>query len=313
MYVCSHTAYDMPSEYCLQPCSLHKCNARCRLDVETRQEDVVGVRAAKLKEAKASCGHAQGSPEAVYGVAKAEQNAEGRCTGALAVEVEVPPHRVVPSIVLTTPDDDNYEPFPSRANSPVSTTSAASTASSGGSPVHTRLPMHSPPASSQSRSSWSLDPSSKLPVNSTNTLQLLSSLSPSSIGSIPEEPLLEEDIAEQCLYDYKSGDGSVDCITQFTPSKAGEEGVMQSLVTVPKESGGDNINLLSINKPASRKPVHAQRPRAMSLPNAQRESFHRGNLLGEDKSKELQEQTPNSVVGCGVVSLRGNVRRTVIG
>lgn len=120
-------------------------------------------------------------------------------------------------------------------------------------------------------------------------------------------------MAEQCLYDYKSGDGSAGYITQFTPRKAGEkgeEGMMQSLVTVPKESGDGNVNLLMRNKPVSWKPVHAERPRAMSFPDNQSESSRRGSvlwdrlrLLTKDKGKELQEQTPDSVVGTGIVLL----------
>ena len=294
-----------------------------RLDVEPICEEEKKVASVKLKEAGASFGRARGSSESVHEAVRAENRAEGKRTGALAVEVEVPPtavthqahNAVTPSIVLTAPDEEDYELFPSCTTSPVSTTSVASNAISGSSLVHSRLslPSRSPPAScSPPKLSISPDPPSpKLTVHSTSISQPLAS--PYGIGSILEEPIPEEEMIEQCFYDYSGGDGGTECITQFSPRRTGEkgDGSMSSLVAIPKDSQNENINLFKRSEPATRnfQKVHMEdKPRAMSLPMVHGETTHGQSLLWNQlnlptktEGRELTGQTPESVVCIEVV------------
>ena len=276
----------------------------------------------KAKEGRGSFGHALTSCEFVHGEVKIENRTEARHTGALTVEVEVPPtaaaRRVrkaaMPSIVLTAPDEEDCsELFPSRTNSLMSTTSAASIASCGSTQVQSTLslPSRSPPASrSSSRSSVS----SKLTVQSTNSFQPLTSQPPSSIGSILEEPILEDDLVEQCLYDYSWGEESVDCVTQFSPKSAETKGQgnMSSVVAIPTENQNDNINLCKRSEPArAYREVHMdKRPRTMSFPEVLNQPSRRSRLAWEQLKLLTKpegivpvEEAPESRVGVKVHSV----------
>ena len=291
---------------------------RYRLDVELTGDKEEEKTA---KEGRGFFGHALTSSEFVHAEVKIEDRTEAWHTGALTVEVEVPPtaaaRRVrkaaMPSIVLTAPDEEDYELFPSRTNSLVSTTSAASIASCGSTQVQSTLslPSRSPPASrSSSRSSVS----SKLTVQSTNSFQPLTSQPPSSIGSILEEPILEDDMVEQCLYDYSWGEESVDCVTQFSPKSAGTkgEGSMSSVVVIPTENQNDNINLFKRSEPArAYREVHMdKRPRTMSFPEVLNQPTRKSSLAWEQlklltKAEGIVpvEEAPESMVGIRVLSM----------
>lgn len=286
---------------------------RYRLDVElTGNEEEKKT----VKEGRGSFGHALTSSEFVHGEIKIENRTEARHTGALTVEVEVPPtaaayqvrKAAMPSIVLTAPDKENYELFSSRTNSLVSATSAASIASCGSTQVQSTLsqPSRSPPAS---RSSSKSSVSSKLTVQNTNSFQPLTSPPPSSIGSILEEPILEDDMVEQCLYDYSGGEESVDCVTHFSLKSAGTEGEgsMSSVVAIPTETLNDNINLFKRSEPATRayrKVRMNERPRIMSSPEVLSQPTHRSipaweqlKLLPKAEGIVPLQEAPDSMVG----------------
>lgn len=285
---------------------------------EEEEQSLKEVASGKLKEPRASFGCAQSSFESVHGAVNINNRADGTHASVLAVEVEVPPavaahwgHSAVPpTIVLTAPDEEDYELLPSCTNSVVSTASTASNASCQSALMHSglSLPAHSPtPPSTPSRLSMSSDPPpSRLSVHSSGSYQPFTS-QPPSIGSILEEPILEGEVVEQCLYDYSGAS----CVTQFTPKSTEETEKKSSLVAIPKESQKD-VNLFKRSEPATRsyRTTHMEgKPRAMSFPEVlSDDTTHKGShlwehlrLLTRTRGMEPLRQTPESMADIEVV------------